>query len=153
MANLEALYQTEMENSLSVVSPILPMGDYLFYISKLPEKLEIITDKTGKDRVVFRPQVVCSDPPDTKRYLPLTLFISLDLTPEGLLDSGEGMNVDLGRLREAVGQNEEGVAWNFSMLLGQQFAGTIVHGVSKTTGEKLANVRQVRPVDKLNSYE
>ena len=42
----------------------------------------------------------------------------LDLTPNGMLDMGTGKNVELGKLREAVGQNTPGKPWAPSMLMG-----------------------------------
>lgn len=51
---------------------------------------------------------------------PLTVRkdVWLDMTPEGDLDFGPNKNVDLGRVREAVGQNQEGVSWNLTRLNG-----------------------------------
>lgn len=46
-------------------------------------------------------------------YVPQTIF--LDFDQMGSLDTSKGKNVDLGRLREAVGQNDV-EDWNFMML-------------------------------------
>lgn len=43
----------------------------------------------------------------------------LDLTKEGNLDFGKGKNVQLGRVREALGQNKPGKAWKPQDLMGQ----------------------------------
>jgi hypothetical protein len=43
--------------------------------------------------------------------------VFLDLTAEGSLDNGKGKNIQLGRLREAVGQNSKGKKWSPNMLL------------------------------------
>ena len=45
--------------------------------------------------------------------------IMLDMTEQGGLDMGKGMNVGLGRLREALGLNVPGQAFSFPMLSGQ----------------------------------
>lgn len=63
----------------------------------------------------------------------------LDLTPEGDLDMGEGKNVQLGRLREAVGQNVEGQGWQPSMLLGQVLRGKITQRPDKNDPETIYN--------------
>ena len=42
----------------------------------------------------------------------------LDLNASGLLDHGQGKNVDLGRLREALGQNAPGKTWRPADLKG-----------------------------------
>jgi hypothetical protein len=48
--------------------------------------------------------------------------IMLDLTADGNgIDFGKGRNIGLGRLRTALGQNQNGQPWNFSML-GNQVA-------------------------------
>lgn len=43
--------------------------------------------------------------------------VFLDLTTEGSLDNGKGKNIQLGRLREAVGQNSKGKKWSPGMLV------------------------------------
>lgn len=43
----------------------------------------------------------------------------LDLTPDGGLDFGKGMNVNLGRDREAVNLNVKGQPFNFDMFAGR----------------------------------
>ena len=45
--------------------------------------------------------------------------VMLDLTEQGGLAVGANKNVNLGRLREAVGQNQSGKPWNPMMLQGQ----------------------------------
>jgi len=53
--------------------------------------------------------------------------IWLDTTSSGGIDTGEGKNVDLGRLRAALGQND-GSPWTFNSLKG---AGPLVVRVSQ----------------------
>lgn len=55
---------------------------------------------TGREKVRVRQEVI------------------LDLTEEGMLDMGKGKNVRLGKLREAVGQNDPNVAFNPRNLIG-----------------------------------
>jgi hypothetical protein len=45
--------------------------------------------------------------------------IFLDLTETDNIDLGKGKNVQLGKLRDAVGQNDPSRPWNFNMLVGQ----------------------------------
>ena len=56
--------------------------------------------------------------------------IMLDLTNQGGLDLSKGKNIGLGRLREAVGKNEEGQPFAFSMLPGLSAKISISHRVS-----------------------
>jgi hypothetical protein len=53
----------------------------------------------------------------------------LDLTPEGGLDFGKGMNVALGRAREAMGLNKPGAPFAFDMFVARPFKGTVKHEV------------------------
>lgn len=45
--------------------------------------------------------------------------IMLSIKPNGDMDFGKGQNVELGRLREAMGQNGSGTPWSFAMLGGK----------------------------------
>ena len=53
--------------------------------------------------------------------------IMLDITEQGTLDNGKGKNVQLGRLREAVGQNTAGQPWAPRMLEGQPLRVAVAH--------------------------
>lgn len=57
--------------------------------------------KTGRDKLTVRQSIF------------------LDMTPTGNLDLSRGKNVQLGRLREALGQNSPNKPWSFGMLVGQ----------------------------------
>lgn len=69
--------------------------------------------------------------------------ISLDFKEDGTLDMRKGKNVALGRLREAVGQNNPDQRWNPNMLIGQTVKANVKHRVNKKTGEPLAEVKGV----------
>lgn len=56
--------------------------------------------------------------------------IMLDMTSQGGLDMSPGCNVALGRLREAVGKNNEGEAFSFSMLPGLAGKISVSHRIS-----------------------
>lgn len=53
--------------------------------------------------------------------------IMLDLTPEGGLDFGKGMNVNLGRAREACGLNVPGRPFAFDQFMGHDVKVAIKH--------------------------
>lgn len=67
--------------------------------------------------------------------------IMLDLTNNGGLASGPGKNINLGRLREAVGQNTAGRSWNPAMLTGQPARIKVSHRIYE--GEIYAEVKGV----------
>lgn len=55
--------------------------------------------------------------------------IMLDMTESGGLANGPGKNINLGRLREAVGQNTPGKPWSPQMLLGQPARVSVKHRI------------------------
>lgn len=67
--------------------------------------------------------------------------IFLDITDTGALDKGKGKNVQLGKLREAVGQNQNGKPWQPGMLVGQVAKIKVTHRMYE--GEPQAEVRGV----------
>lgn len=69
--------------------------------------------------------------------------IMLDLTEAGMLDMGKGMNVQLGRLRAAVGLNVPGEPFGFDMLGGRQAQIQVSHRAGEKPGEIYAEVKGV----------
>jgi len=55
--------------------------------------------------------------------------VMLDITEEGGLDMGKGRNVGLGKLRQALGLNEPGVAFSFNQLPGQYAKVSVKHRI------------------------
>lgn len=69
--------------------------------------------------------------------------IFLDMNDDGTaLDMSKGKNIGLGRLREALGQNEPGKPWSPAMLKGQIASLSIKHEVYE--GNVQARVEAVR---------
>jgi hypothetical protein len=70
----------------------------------------------------------------------------LDVTESGGLDFGKGKNVSLGKLRDAVGQNQSGKPWAPGMLIGAAAIVKVVHSIDKRDGETIqADVKAVLP--------
>lgn len=69
--------------------------------------------------------------------------IMLDLTESGMLDMSKGMNVRLGKLREALGLNKPGQAFSFDMIQGQMAKLLIGHRQGATPDEIFAEVKAV----------
>ena len=68
----------------------------------------------------------------------------LDLTESGVLDFGKGKNVGLGRLRDALGQNDSGKPWQPGMLVGGVAKIKVSHSIDKRDNETIqADVRAV----------
>jgi hypothetical protein len=73
--------------------------------------------------------------------------IFIDLTPQGGLASGPGKNIQLGRLREALKQNDPSVSWNFNMLKNAVAKIKVEHSPNpKDITNPYANVTAVAPL-------
>lgn len=70
----------------------------------------------------------------------LTQGVSLDFTPNGGLDFSKGRNVNLGRLREAVGLNKPGEPFGFRMLVGKPVKIVVGHSPSTRPGAQPGDV-------------
>lgn len=72
--------------------------------------------------------------------------IMLDIKADGGLEFGKGRNVELGRLREALGQNGNGAPWSFGMLGNQVAKIKVKHTIDQSTGRLYVNVVSVTKV-------
>lgn len=70
----------------------------------------------------------------------VTQGIMLDLTASGALDFSKGKNVDLGRLRDAVGLNVPGQPFGFLMLQGKVCKVVVGHKPSTKPGARPGDV-------------
>lgn len=111
----------------------IPAGEHLFTITKseitswqkkddptqggLKSVLTMETEDEAVTAVTGRPKSV------------LKHEMMLDLTPEGGLDMGKGMNVNLGRAREACGLNKPGAPFGFDMFVGHQVKAQVGHEI------------------------
>lgn len=68
----------------------------------------------------------------------------LDITESGGLATGPGVNVQLGKLREAVGQNKAGDPWKFQDLVGQNVIFTVKH--RKVDEEVFQDIAKILPL-------
>ena len=65
--------------------------------------------------------------------------VFLDITDSGGLDMSEGKNVQLGRVRKALGQNDPEIAWFPSMIVGGTARGKITQRPDKNDPERIYN--------------
>lgn len=73
--------------------------------------------------------------------------IWLDVLDNGALDGGKGKNVDLGKLRDALDQNQKGQLWTPGMLKGHVAMVKVVQSIDKRDNETVqADVRSVAAV-------
>lgn len=122
-----------VDGELDTVISQPPEGDYRAMIGEFTSEngfRTFISQKEGKNQgrefTIFQPPFVLQDDPrlaevkQARNSDQITVFhkgMFLDLTDQGGLDMSKGKNVDLGRLRDAVGQNQT-PGWKFSNLIG-----------------------------------
>ena len=120
--NPEEFMQTTTEEATSTEYVPIPEGEYNAVIDKVDgretQKGSPVMDVTWK-----------LDAPDVEdaheKIVRQSIF--LDLSEGGALLTGKGQNVQLGRLRAALGQNTPGQAWAPSMLQGNVAVVTVKH--------------------------
>jgi hypothetical protein len=67
----------------------------------------------------------------------------LDITPHGTLDMGRGKNVQLGKVRDALGLNAPGKPFSFGMLIGQAAVVSVKHRITDD-GTPFGDVKSIR---------
>jgi len=138
----------EVTGALATEAILIPEGDFIGTIIPVearnfrevntndgPRAVCDITFEFSDEKI----QEVTKRSRNTCRYT-----IWLDTTDSGGLSMEKGLNIGLGRLREAVKQNWEDKPWSFNMLGGRPALCAIKHSLSK--GVMYANVTDVAPV-------
>ena len=139
---------TTVEGELDTKRPVVPASQYNCQVFKVTPKSGTIGkgDNAGKTWASFvltlevMDEAVKEEMNQDKVFVSYNIF--LDLTDSEQLDMSKGKNVQLGKLRNAVGQND-GSPWTPAMLLGQMVEADVVVGVNNNTGDEINNVRGV----------
>lgn len=111
----------------------VPIGEYFGIIEKIDARAWQSKDgtKSGISLEVFW----LVEDANVKAYLGRDTVtcrqgVMLDFTADGALDMSPGKNVNLGRLREAVGKNDPSEAFSFDMLPGLTAKIEVAHRVN-----------------------
>ena len=111
--NINEFMQTSTTDNMATEYAPVPEGEYPAVITKTEGR----ETKTGKAIMDVFWKIDAPDAEDAnERQVRQSIF--LDMSDGGALLTGKGMNVQLGRLREAIGQNIPGQPWAPSMLEG-----------------------------------
>ncbi len=134
--NPELFLNTTVDAVLSTEYVNLPVGDYVAVIGPITadsfKSFDIKRgENAGKKAYRLDLELMVDDPEGKLKELlgrPPKVFdgIMLDLRADGSLEFGKGRNVQLGKLRDAVGQNKAG-PWTFGNLAGQPVKITVTH--------------------------
>lgn len=149
----EFLASTVVDDSLDTEHRKCPEGAYRAQIRPVEARhfRNFQSEKTGESYTMFAPLWEILDDSvrmDLERehvYVESNgMFLDLDET--GALDTGRGKNVDLGRLRLAVGQNEK-PGWKFTDLNEQIATVRVAHIKDKNSDVTRAKVTRVSAAD------
>ena len=143
MFDTDTFLSSSVEGEMDTEFPVVPAGEYPAHIEKLDTRSGV-SDKGPwavmdiywaiNDGKVLE-EMERDDPPLVRQS------IFLDLTEDGSgLALGKGKNVQLGRLREALGQNAPG-PWSPGQLIGSSAQVKVEHDLYE--GKTYANVTRV----------
>ena len=145
MFDIQSLMTTQYDASNSTSYIDIPEGSYEAKITDL--NLREVDTKDGKRVVLDVTWTILDDLSEVTGRESNTVrqSIFLDLTPTGHLDFSEGANVRLGRLRDAVGQNQDGRPWSLADLRGERARIVVSHTLKDD--RIYVNVKSVYPLD------
>lgn len=130
---------TELNQANSTDFVLCPKGVWPAQVKDLKPK-ELTRD--GETRMVVDVIFEVSDPNamatagvDTPFVIRKGVF--LDMTPQGTIDMGKGKNVELGRLREALGMNVPGQPFSFVAMKGRFLRAQVDHRVDPNDSSKV----------------
>jgi hypothetical protein len=154
----DAFLNFEYESATETKRQLTPAGWHEIYI----ESFELIRPKQFQNKQtgamewsspIFKPKCVIEDEgvrtlmgvtdPERKLYVYPQLY--LDVTETGAIDMGPNKNISLGQIRQACGQNNEGVRWRISDLAGSvKFFGNCRHETPDAAKPEAVYERWVR---------
>jgi len=150
MIDVNEFLQTTVSTPTSTTTLAVPEGEYLGQIEKLD--LRSVKLKDGTERSILRCVWTIVDEDGSvrratnrdKNTVNQDIWLDFKTNAQGkeVLDDGDGMNVKLGQLREALGQNSPGVEWGPSLLIGVPARILVTHRAGRDN--VFAEVRQVR---------
>lgn len=145
MFDADSFLNASIQGSNSTKTIPVPMGEYTGVIEKIEPRQWQSKDGT-KTGISLDVQWLIEDQ-GVKEFLGRDTVtckqgIMLDTTPDGGLDMAPGKNVGLGRLREAVNQNDPSKPFSFHNLPGQM-AKVVVKHRTTDDGDTFAEVKGV----------
>lgn len=141
----DTFLNTETTDANATQTVPIPEGDYSAVIE------EVKPDTIGQDdKPVLRVKWLINDEDGSvqaatgRETSRVEQLLFLDLTESGGLDMGEGRNVQLGRLRKALGQNKAGQPWAPGYMVGQVARISVGHQPDRENPEvKYERVKRV----------
>lgn len=144
MFDKDDILNAQAEGEMDTKYTPFPEGEYPAYIAKLDTRVV----GENKDKVVLDLFWESDDAEVAKvtgmEKSQVRQSIFLDFTESGALDTSKGKNVQLGKLRDALGQNNPGQPWSPAMLEGAPAIIRVEH--RQYEGNTYADVKGVRAI-------
>jgi len=147
--DINALVNTPVNDKLDTEFAVTPAGEYIVMISdRGPITDWFRTVRMGDGREVPQCNIlmIVTDPAVAqslgRQQATTRLTLWLDTEADGRLSTGKGKNVNLGQLREALGQNND-AAWTFDKLIGAGPIKVMTEVQESKQGAKFSNVTRV----------
>lgn len=135
----DAFLATSVEAAMSTRPMLCPPGDYTARIAEL--KTRALDDGRVILAVSFEVLDDAVKAATGRQKITVKRDIWLDIQ-DGQLETGEGKNIDLGKLRAAVGQNQSGQPWQPMMLVGTTCRISVVHEPGKNSDDIYDRVKK-----------
>ncbi len=148
----ESFMETKVRGEMSTSIPPIPPGEYLCLVDTIEPKVITSKDK-GEDFFILEIMAVVDDELAREatgmKEPKARLSVFMDIEDDGSLNMDEGKNTDLGRFREALGQNNADEDWSPAMMLGASFIGNIINeGTNKPGDNRLfSRIDGTRSID------
>lgn len=155
--NAEKFLNSTVQGASSTVVLVCPEGEYKAFTD---DGDKAITFRDGDAARNLSPQCIVlfaiTGDQEPNKFLkrekvlvPMTCWLDLTEDGEGL-DMAEGKNVNLGRLRKAIGQNDPSAPWNPMMMKGK---GPVMIKVGQRSDDKDPSIKyaEVRRVAAITS--
>lgn len=143
--NIDDILSTDIKGANATEYTPVPEGEWTAVAQDVKGRT---TDKghTIVDVMWSIDDIECLEEMGRDEPVPARQSLFLDIDADGSLETGKDKNVQVGRLREALGQNDPKKPWNFNMVVGQQARVIIRHRVMDD-GSTRSNVVGVAPLE------
>lgn len=116
----DSFLNEQVEGSFSTTPEAVPEGEYLAVIGSGEKSVTVRETQKGSKILDVTWEIQDGVLAETlgRQTITVRQSIFLDTTAQGTLDRAKGKNVQLGRLRAALNQNDPARPWSFGMLKG-----------------------------------
>lgn len=116
----DAFLNESVDGAMSTSMEPVPEGEYLAVVSSGDKALQVRQTQKGGTILDITWEIQDHELSEKlgRQVVTVRQSVFLDMTPQNTLDRGKGKNVQLGKIRAALGQNDPTKPWNIPMLKG-----------------------------------